>query len=64
MTVLRLDRDGSVSMVGPADGTQLSAERKNKDYSYAWMAGTQECRALAAVQSVNTNLKQAGERLP
>jgi hypothetical protein len=26
MTVLRLDRDGSVSMVGPADGTKLSAE--------------------------------------
>jgi hypothetical protein len=55
MTVLRLDRDGSVSMVGPADGTKLSAERKKEDYSYAWMTGTQECRALAAVQSVNTN---------
>jgi hypothetical protein len=46
MTVLRLVRDGSVSMVGPADGMKLSAERKNKDYTYAWMTGTRHAVPL------------------
>jgi hypothetical protein len=34
LAVLRLDRNGCVSMVGPADGTKLSAERKTKYYRY------------------------------
>jgi hypothetical protein len=63
LAVLRLDRDGSVSMVGPADGARLSAVRKIRNYRYLRVDDRyQECRALAAVQSVNTNLKQVDER--